>query len=146
MSEPTRVQFRHWIWLAVVAATVYVLSSMYAEKSMGATRGDLGFITAGTNLCETYGISPHTIKRLATWTALVERLDAAGGAIFLSEEDYELGENLSKRCSTLAEGYPVMIFLIEDEHALVFWDKSLNFAGSPFIIRLSDFQAGGLRL
>ncbi len=162
MSYTTnRVRFRHWVWLTVLTLVVWVLAFELAERSQGATfsfdrafvveelapvRGDLGFITAGTNLCHTDSIEPESINGLEQWAALDERLEAAGGAIFLSAEDNELGNALSRWCNTLAEGYPVMIFQIEGEHALVFWDRSLDFGRNPFIIRLSDFQAGGLRL
>lgn len=147
MSDTTnRVQFRHWIWMLVVATTVYVLSSMYAEKSMGQEPGDMGFITAGTNLCYTNTITPYIIDDFEQWAALIERMEAAGGVIFLSEEDTELGVNLSSWCSTLAEGYPVVKIIEYGEYALVYWDRSLGFGASSFLIRLRDFQAGGLRL
>lgn len=162
MSDTTnRVRLRHWLWLVALMITVWVLAFAWAEKSQGETfsfdralvveelapvRGDLGFITAGTNLCHTESITSYTIEALGQWTALIERLEAAGGAAFLSEEDNDLGSSLSKWCSTLGTGYPVVVFHVDREHALVSWEKSLDFGDYTFIIRVFDFQAGGLRL
>ena len=147
MSDTTnRVSLKNWCRLVVLAVTVYVLSSMYAEKSMGAERGDLGFITVGTHLCHTDNITPNTTDGLEQWAALIERLEAAGGAPLLSAEDNELGANLSAWCSTIAEGYPVVMGYEDGEYALVYWDRKLGFGVYSFLIRLRDFQAGGLRL
>lgn len=149
MSDTTnRVRLRDWLWVIglTVLVVVVVLGSAYAEQSSGAERGDLGYITKGTNLCHTDTITPYTIDSLEQWAALMERLEAAGGAIFLSAEDNELGQTLGKWCSTLAEGYPVVVGHEDGEYALIFWDRKLGFGVYPFIIRLRDFQEGGLRL
>ena len=147
MSNTTnRVRFRHWVWLTVLTLAVWVLAFSYAEKSEGAEYGDLGYITEGTNLCHTDNITPHTIARLLRWGALIERLDAAGGVIFLSAEDNDLGSTLSEWCNTLSEGYPVVLYHIDGEYALMVWEKSLGFGSYTFIIKLYDFQSGGLRL
>ena len=141
-----RVPLRNWLWLTGLTIAVWVLSFAYAEKSQGAESGDLGYITAGTNLCHTDSITPYTIEALRQWTALIERLDAAGGVAFLSEEDNDLGSSLSKWCSTLGTGYPVVVFHVDGEHSLMVWEKSLGFGSYTFIIKLYDFQSGGLRL
>lgn len=160
MNERT-VPLKHWLYLAGVLGLVWVLASAYAEKSQGAdigfdrafiieevtpVRGDIGYVTEDTNLCHVDSITERNIRLLTQWTALIERLNSTGGTIFLSESDNALGDSLSRWCMTLDEGYPVMIFQIEGEHALIFWDRSLGFDPHPLIIKLSDFQAGGLRL
>ena len=141
--EKDRVPFFQWTCLAVILGLVWILG---AEVANSAERGDRGFITASTHLCHTTDITPLTIEGLYQWGALIERLEAAGGAIFLSEEDNDLGSTLSRWCSTLSEGYPVVLFRVDGDHALAVWDTSLGFGTGPFIIKLSDFQAGGLRL
>lgn len=141
--EKDRVPFFQWTILAVIIGLVWILG---AEVANSAEVGDTGFITEDTNLCHAHVITPQTIDGLEQWSALVVRLEAAGGAIFLSEDDNALGERLVQWCSTLAEGYPVFLFAIEGEHALIKWDPSLDFGTYLMIIKLSDFQDGGLRL
>ena len=148
-----RVPLKHWLRLAVVAASVWVLAAAYAGKGMGveieeydATRGDIGFITENTHLCHVDVITQSTIGMLDQWAALITRLEAAGGAIFLSEEDNALGDELSRWCSTLSEGYPVMVWYVSGDYVLIRWDTSLGFGEDFMIIRLEDFQGGGLRL
>lgn len=154
MSEK-RVPLRNWLGLVALTVLVWGLSSAYAENSMGELwsvtgstpeMGDVGFITANTHLCHTSSITPQTISALDQWAALIERLEAAGGAIFLSEEDNDLGASLGQWCSTLADGYPVIFIITKGDHAIVSWDLSLGFAHRPFIIRLDDFHTGGLEL
>ncbi len=148
-----KVPFRHWVWLVGLAVGVAVLSSVYADKSQGMvgppityTVGDIGYITEDTHLCHTDVIAKQTISGLAQWSALIDRLRAAGGALFLSEEDNDLGSNLARYCSTLAEGYPVILYEVAYPYALASFDPSLGFGDGTFIIRLFDFQTGGLRL
>lgn len=149
-----RIPFRRWVGLAALVVLVWVLSFAYAEKSTGVeidellvTRGDIGFITKNTHLCHTDSITEKTISGLTLWAALIKRLEAVNGDhLLLSESDNALGNNLSRWCATLSEGYPVLMWTVKDDHAIVFWVPSLGFGNQPFIIRLEDFQAGGLRL
>lgn len=153
MSE-RRVPLKHWLYVIVIAVAVAVLGSAWAKKSGAVeideplvTRGDIGFITENTHLCHTDSITEKTISGLTLWAALIERLEAVDGDhLLLSESDNALGNNLSRWCNTLAEGYPVMVWTVKDDHAILFWVPSLDFGHLPFIIRLEDFQAGGLRL
>lgn len=147
MSDTTnRVPFKHWLWLAAITIAVWVLSFMWADKSMGQERGDLGYLTANTHLCHTTKITEDTIATLDRWAALIARLEAAGGAIFLSKEDNTLGNSMSGWCNTLGEGYPVVVQIVSGDHVLLTWDPSLDFLSRPFIVRLTDLQTGGLRL
>lgn len=152
------VPFRHWLYLIGLGVAVLVLSSAYAGKSQGeffepwfapevaAGPGDTGFITENTHLCHTNAITHQTISALDQWTALIARLDAAGGAALLSQEDNDLGVGLSQWCSTLSEGYPVVLTSTKGDHALAVFHWELGFSDAPFIIRLDDFHTGGLEL
>ena len=142
-----RVQTRHWIWLAALATSVWLLSSMYAEKSMGAAPGESGWITEDTHLCHTSVITTYTIASLNHWAAVIKRLESVGGDVNdLGPADLAMGNRLFRWCSTLSEGYPVVLDTVEGDYALVRWARSLDFGDYTFIIRLHDFQAGGLRL
>ncbi len=137
------VPFSHWIILGVIMTLVFVLG---VEVANSAERGDRGFITENTNLCHVDSITPNTISGLSQWAALIARLEAAGGAVFLSEEDQELGAHLAQWCSSLATGYPVVLVRTKGDYALAVWHESLNFGPDTFIIRLDDFHTGGLEL
>lgn len=151
MGRNKRISFKGLLCLCLgtigLTAALLVLISMYPGKSQGAELGDDGFITKGTHTCGADRIIPKTVDDLEHWRSLIERLEAVDGDnTKLSEADNDLGRVLVRYCGTLAEGYPVILFKVDGDYALVLWDKSLGFDAHPFIIRLSDFQSGGFRL
>ena len=144
-AERKRVSFKRWVILLLALASVgYIL---YSDVSESAELGDNGFLTKGTHMCDADRIIPETVDDLEQWRALIERLNAVDDDVTkLSKDDNRLGGVLSKWCGTLSEGYPVVLFNVDGDYALATWDKSLGFTLRSFIIRLSDFQSGGLRL
>lgn len=136
------IPFSYWVCLAVVMALVWILGS---EVAKSAEIGDVGFITEQTNICYTDRIVPKTVDALEQWSALAEKLKAVGGEVYkLSEADIALGMELGQWCATPAKGYPIVLFEVDGDYALAIWEYTLEFCTPTFIIRLRDFQAGGL--
>jgi len=147
-----KVRVRHWLVLAGLVTLVWVLSSAYAAKGsvfdawtpeVVAVRGEWGYLDEGTNLCQADVINADTIMGLFQWSQLIKRLIIVGGdSSLLSAEDNALGTSLTPRCGTLAEGYRVVLYKVDEDYALIAFGREYNFEPLFHIIRLDDFLVG----